>query len=240
MDFKKLLAGGLLAAASLASYSASALTIPFAINGGWVLGTETQTAGINPVSFHEADGTVANTYHELRWGTPLPGSGLRLDNAAPGFISSDGVPVLLSTLTHFNNVISAMSATLTGVVLRSQLDLNFGDVVDTTDFTITFKETPNNGSCAPPNPNGTNCDDIFELIGGLPTVSFVIGMQTFELELFLVAGPGAAIVDGKIYTREPGTSQLFTFARLTQIPEPGSLALLGLGLLGFRAARRRA
>lgn len=244
MDVKKLLATGLLAAASLLSFNASALTVPFSLSGGWLSGSETQTfpSGPGQISFIETDGTIPGTFHEIRWGVPstLTGngerSGLRLDNES-GFITADGAPVLLSTLTHFNNVIQSGSSSLLSVILRSQLQL--GLLGDITDFTINFRETRNFVlPCPPPNPNGSECDDYFTLIGGLPTVDFVVNGILYRLEVFLVPGEGVEIVDGVFYTREGGNSQLFTYGRLFTVAEPGALAFLGLGLLAFGAARR--
>ncbi|MBI2382170.1 MAG: THxN family PEP-CTERM protein [Gammaproteobacteria bacterium] len=241
---RKWLAAGALALSGLMSFSASAITIPFALSGGWMQGTETQTQPFGPgqISFIETDGSIPGAFHEMRWGVASAAgngqrSGLRIDNQS-GFITSDGTPVLLSTLTHFNNVIQSGTSSLLSVVLRSQLQL--GLLGSLTDFTVNFKETPNAAPCASPTPNGSVCDDFFTLVGGLPSVTFNIGSHQYRLDIFLVPDEGVTIIDGIIYTREGGENRLFTYGRLVEIAEPETLALLGFGLLAFGLVRRRA
>ncbi|MBI2381811.1 MAG: THxN family PEP-CTERM protein [Gammaproteobacteria bacterium] len=243
MNLKSRILSGVFAIGSLLSLDASAITLPFTLTGGWMQGTQTQTqpGGQGQVSFIEADGSVPGASHELRWGVPASTgngqqSGLRIDNEQ-GFISSDGVPVLLSTLTHFNNIIKSGTSSLTGVMLRSQLEL--AGLFDSTDIGVSFTETPNVAQCATPTPNGSNCDDFFTFGAALPSFTFVIGNHKYRLDVFLVPGDGVEIIDGVVYTRENGTSQFFTYGRLIEIAEPGTLAMLGLGLLLAGRLRRR-
>lgn len=244
MNLKSRILAGAFAIGSLLSFSASAITLPFTLSGGWLQGTQTQTYpnGSGQVSFVEADGSVPGAHHELRWGVPSSTgngqrSGLRIDNEA-GFITSNGVPVLLSTLTHFNNIIRSGTSSLTGVTLRSQLQL--GGLFDTSNIAVSFTETPNTSPCKTPTPNGSVCDDFFTFGGALPSFTFVIGNHKYRLDVFLVPGDGVKIVDGVVYTRENGTSQFFTYGRLVEIAEPGTLAMLGFGLLLAGRLRRRA
>lgn len=243
MNLKSRILSGVFAIGSLLSVNAFAITLPFTLTGGWMQGTQAQTQPNGPgqVSFIEADGTVPGANHELRWGVPSSTgngqrSGLRIDNEQ-GFISSDGVPVLMSTLTHFNNIIRSGTSSLTGVMLRSQLEL--AGLFDSTDIGVSFTETPNVTQCATPTPNGSNCDDFFTFGAVLPSFTFVIGNHKYRLDVFLVPGDGVQIVDGVVYTRENGTSQFFTYGRLVEIAEPGTLAMLGLGLLLAGRLRRR-
>jgi hypothetical protein len=63
------------------------------------------------------------------------------------------------------------------------------------------------------------------------TASGLVGTNTFE---FLIADVGDANLDSGVFI------QAGTFSdKPTTVPEPGTLALLGLGLLGFNRARRR-
>lgn len=165
-----------------------------------------------------------------------------------------------NTLTHNNFPIFA--PTLTSAVLRSELNLvdpgnspNPGAqtpmVID-----IAFAETPNVTNCG--FPSGSSCDDIFVItsspflnetftylgvdyfINVFPTSGGVLG--TLPVATCTAAGQSAGCVG--FQTQENQSTSLpfgFTISTkpLTQMPEPGTLALISLGLVGAGFIGRR-
>jgi len=170
-------------------------------------------------------------------------------------ITSDTDWVDINLLQHENNIIPVSSFGFTIDLLTSIL---VADAANTPLFGlpelalgVTFTETPNSSPCPGPNPLGSVCDDIF-VVAGLDQVTgsflFPFGGETYSLSFRVLADPltGSFFDDanpdggGTIYTAENFTSQLRVQARIDQIPEPGTLALLGLGLLGLPLVARRA
>ncbi|MFA5493877.1 MAG: THxN family PEP-CTERM protein [Porticoccaceae bacterium] len=147
---------------------------------------------------------------------------------------------------HYNNVITEAggymntSLLVTSFELTNPVGIPFGVVPINIGFTETFNESQA-VNCPPPNPHDTRCDDIFSVTPLPGSISFYVGGQLYKLSFRYLAGPGAIIDGDTVYTREdaPGTSVLFTQARITTIPAPGVLALLGMGLLmlGWRVRR---
>ena len=169
-----------------------------------------------------------------------------------------------TSLTHQNNVLNGGSASLLSAVLTNTVTLDplvpdnpamSGMVIP---FSIAFTETTNAIPCAATSP--TPCNDIFVLTGGLLNQVFDYddgsGLATYYVNIFPTTGGVLSILQDSAcaaagqapscfgFTTPEGenTTLAFGFTISTeplQIPEPGILALMGLGLIGMFSLRRR-
>jgi hypothetical protein len=209
------------------------------------------------------------TYNTLSWGTeanPVDSqSFLDITNIA-GTIITNGGWVDINYFDHYNHIITEAGGNMETVAISglfeivSPLFFPVGGVNG-----VFFDETFNVDSdeCPGPNPNDSACDDIF-VTGGLEgSIPFYYdGGGWYVLSFQFFAGPGTTVVDNgdgtfTIFTTEacstdgeagcgegetyaPGISRLITQARIDYIvPAPETLALLGIGLLGFAMRRPR-
>ena len=161
-------------------------------------------------------------------------------------VNAGDPPVRFNQLTHTNNIIpKAFDYSIDILNTLQVTDESGGAIVLTREsrINIAFTETINDGPpCVNPNPVGSICDDFFDFdASDLAPVLFSAGGLNYQLIFGLEAGDGTFIDGNRVYTRENGISELFVTARIVavDVPEPMTLALLGLGLLGIGFTTRQ-
>jgi hypothetical protein len=149
--------------------------------------------------------------------------------------------------------------TLTALATQTGPDLGLPPISDQTDYLIRFEETPNlvgnpGGCLVPPGAGEQPCPDVFVLLNPADLVRDIItpdyiytatlqitGLTTLSNAVCAELGQGAGckgFTTNEFKTNAIGTQFRIT-ARPVQIPEPATLAVIGLGLLAMGAVRRR-
>ena len=254
--------------AALGAQSASAALITewnYQIDSAFTSFTDTIGTGSGVVG--SAPNAEFGAPSQLSWGVPSPAGGdqssigIQSDVDGTGLETNDLAGVPGATFTHDNNVITAASSILDTFQLSTQLMLTQAappgpgeEDVGPITFNGFFNETRNAPTCV--EGSVSVCDDIFVLgnagnIGALGAgQSFVI--EDYQYTVFLDIDGVDTLTDAQcdaadadpgcvgFLTREDTLNRFTSTVTIeaTEIPTPGVLALLGVGLLGLGFARR--
>lgn len=208
---------------------------------------------ISPVAGVSTSGQGTD-FASMRWGTPPvdgdPQSGYDFAASATPFAvvvpPSPSADFVLGEFAHLNNPIFAPS--LESATLQLDIDLKVNSTpigVLSFFFDFTHTETPNGANpCANGDPNGTGvningCADIVTITFNDLSDTFELGGTLYTLNITGFMTDGGLVQGFETIEAQANYADIMANIAIAQVPEPGTLALFGLGLLGLGFARRK-
>lgn len=160
----------------------------------------------------------------------------------------------ISRTYHRNQTISGSAFTLSSGIILSDFFIVEPNLTNHNPLPFTFLETVNAAlnddanNCTNGAPQGTVCDDLFRFPNAsFAPFSFSYNGKMYEIEFglgnFVNSSTNFPGCGGNpmctVWTAEEQLSSLDVLARIREIPEPSTVALLGAALLGLGLRRRK-
>jgi PEP-CTERM motif len=173
------------------------------------------------------------------WGSPLSGPQNSLSFSGEAFAIETGDVFSFGSLAYYNGTIySGTEANSVG--FNVALALTTPVAMENFDFYFALINSPNTS-------DPVASADIVQLASSFAPQSFSYAGYDYTLEFLgfgSIAGPGLVSTIDQFHVLEGGTASAQLLGRITvadveAVPEPGTLALVGLGFVGLGFAARR-